>query len=260
MSALFNAKYLFIVWCKYCCFLNEGLIGKSTRLMVLSTLQYLHFCDRVIVMHEGRIQQIGTYDMLKQRQDQDVPLLELICSQQSREKQGRQISKSICFIFHGSRSRIKSLSPAQCISVPARTSSVLRPRSASRTERRNGIILVLRGTKRWNRPFKISIREKMDKKLKKPNFSPAALIGTAGGTFLELILWKLKEKLSKMILIWTNGCGHNNIVMIEHNELILKFTRLWSVPKGSKKLVQQVYTADIRHISHSDKHARTVWY
>ena len=67
-------------------FLNEGLIGKSTRLIVLSTLQYLHFCDRVIVMHEGRIQQIGTYDMLKQRQD--GPLLELICSQQPRETRG----------------------------------------------------------------------------------------------------------------------------------------------------------------------------
>lgn len=29
----------------------EGLIGKTTRIFALNTLPYLHFCDRIIVMH-----------------------------------------------------------------------------------------------------------------------------------------------------------------------------------------------------------------
>ena len=85
----------------------------------------------------------------------------------------------------------------QCFLVPARHRSVPRPRSSSRTERRNGKISVLRGTElndenRRNDETGRSVPKGLQEKwmentlkwVKNPNFF--APIGTAGDTFLEL--------------------------------------------------------------------------
>ena len=43
------------------CIGPDGLMRKSTRLLVTHQLQFLPKCDRIIVMNEGRIEADGTW-------------------------------------------------------------------------------------------------------------------------------------------------------------------------------------------------------
>ena len=66
------------------CFHFAGIIGNTTRLFALNTLEYLKYCDRIVVMHEGRIHKIGTFDELKD--DREGPFAELMHDYLEKQK------------------------------------------------------------------------------------------------------------------------------------------------------------------------------
>ena len=49
-------------------FANQGMLAGKTRLLVTHSISNLQVVDRIVVMKEGRISEIGTYQQLLQRQ------------------------------------------------------------------------------------------------------------------------------------------------------------------------------------------------
>ena len=49
-------------------FANQGMLAGKTRLLVTHTISNLQVMDRIVVMKDGTISEIGTYQQLLQRQ------------------------------------------------------------------------------------------------------------------------------------------------------------------------------------------------
>ncbi|KAI1701313.1 ABC transporter domain-containing protein [Ditylenchus destructor] len=47
----------------------NGLLGRTTRIFALNSLAFLKDCDRIVVMHEGRIHEIGTLEELLKKKE-----------------------------------------------------------------------------------------------------------------------------------------------------------------------------------------------
>ncbi|KAI1703205.1 ABC transporter transmembrane region domain-containing protein [Ditylenchus destructor] len=47
----------------------NGLLGRTTRIFALNSLAFLKDCDRIVVMHEGRIHEIGTLEQLLKKKE-----------------------------------------------------------------------------------------------------------------------------------------------------------------------------------------------
>ena len=75
------------------CFQFSGIIGNTTRLFALNTLEYLQYCDRIVVMHEGRIHKIGTFDELKE--EREGPFAELMRDHLKKKKDRTRSNKGV---------------------------------------------------------------------------------------------------------------------------------------------------------------------
>ena len=42
----------------------QGMLKKKTRILVTHAIDFLHFADKLVILKEGRIQAVGTYQEL----------------------------------------------------------------------------------------------------------------------------------------------------------------------------------------------------
>jgi ABC-type bacteriocin/lantibiotic exporter with double-glycine peptidase domain len=47
----------------------KGVCREKTRVLVTHAVDYLHLCDRIVLMQRGRITAVGSYDELHQNTD-----------------------------------------------------------------------------------------------------------------------------------------------------------------------------------------------
>uniref|UniRef100_A0A158Q7H0 Multidrug resistance-associated protein 1 n=1 Tax=Elaeophora elaphi TaxID=1147741 RepID=A0A158Q7H0_9BILA len=112
---------------------QTGLLAKKTRILVTHGLHYLKYCDQIVVMNDGKITEVGTFQELVQAQGHFAEFLEeFLLNKVKQRKQSpdekdsedmEELLKDLQVLNPEQRKRLESLSrinqPANSISIAA---------------------------------------------------------------------------------------------------------------------------------------------